>query len=72
MPSIIPPDKNIPASQSKQKDNASWESNTRDWPMKYTFAHYSKKTLKILSGMDEKISDLYTTASRRRCFQRMM
>jgi len=50
MPSIIPPHKNNPASQSKPRDNASWESEYSQLADEIQVRHYSKKTLKTYQG----------------------
>jgi integron integrase len=54
MPSIIPPDKNHPASQPKQKDNASWKSEYSQLADEIHVRHYSKKTLKTYQGWMKK------------------
>ena len=54
MPSIIPPDKNSPASQSKQRENASWESEYSQLADEIHVRHYSKKTLKTYQGWVKK------------------
>jgi integron integrase len=54
MPSIIPPDKNTPASQSKQRTNASWESEYSQLADEIKVRHYSKKTLRTYQGWMKK------------------
>ena len=53
-PSIIPLDKNSPASQSKQRENASWESEYSQLADEIQVRHYSKKTLKTYQGWMKK------------------
>ena len=54
MPSMIPPDKNTPASQLKQRTNASWESEYSQLADEIQVRHYSKKTLKTYQGWMKK------------------
>ncbi len=54
MPSIIPPDKNNPASQPKQRDNASWELEYSQLADEIHVRHYSKKTLETYQGWMKK------------------